>query len=104
MHAPANRLIDPSVSFDRARRDLNAVKGRAASSTVEALAYQLRDGVRALREPSAQQRLSEFNEEQMREFVERLTKERWNKSGTARVPPWAPEEIETLVEVWGALR
>jgi hypothetical protein len=102
--ARVDRLLDPSISLDRAWADVNTVKGRAASMTVEALAYQLRDGVDALREPSAQRRLSELDEAQLLDVAERLTLERWNKTGTARVPPWAPEEIETLMEMWSALR
>src|SRR5271165_829399 len=51
----------------------------AAASTVEALAYQLRGGVEALRDLEAQRRLLELDEAQMREIANRLTKWRWGK-------------------------
>jgi len=81
-----------------------SAKHRATNSTVEALAYQLRGGVNALREPSAQRRLSELDDAQMREIAQRLTKSRWGKSNNGetppKVPPWRQIEIETFVEIW----
>jgi hypothetical protein len=81
--------------FDRARR-----RHGAPLNLVEALAYQLRGGVDALRQQSALRRISELNEPQIRGLAERLTHERWNKSGTAKTPPWQPDEIETLIKIW----
>jgi hypothetical protein len=82
--------------FDRGR-----CRHGAPRSTVEALAYQLRGGVDALRERSTLRRISELNEPQMRNMAERLTKERWNKQGSKKVPPpWQPDEIETLIKIW----
>jgi len=101
----ARRLLAPDISLERAWCELNNQRGRAAASTVEALAYQLRAGPSALREPSAQHRLAQLDERQMREFCGRLTKERWglSKNGELppRVPPWKPDEIESLAQLWG---
>jgi hypothetical protein len=85
------RLLADNVSLDRAYAELNTVKGRAATSTVEALAYQLGGGVAALREPPALRRLSELDEAQMREIADRLTK---------RTPPWEPADIAKFIEMW----
>jgi hypothetical protein len=76
----------------------------AVASTLEALAFQLRGGVNALRETSALRRLGEFDEHRMKEIAQRLTKPRWNKAGDGRVPPWSADEIETFFEVWSLLR
>ena len=65
---------------------------RAAASAVEALAYQLRDGVKALRDPSTLRRIAELSEPQMREIAKRLTK---------RVPPWQADEINIFIKIWG---
>jgi len=91
----------------RESAELNGIKGRAAASTVEALAYQLRGGVNSLREPSAQRRLSELDEIQAREIANRLTRPRWGKSKNgetpSKVPPWSQSEIDTFVEMWRRL-
>jgi hypothetical protein len=77
---------------------------RAPAATVEALAYQLRGGVEALRDLDARRRLSELNEAQMREIADRLTKWRWgiSKDGEMppKVPPWTPDEIEAFAKLW----
>jgi hypothetical protein len=82
-------------------------KPAAVSSTVDALAYQLRGGVAALREPSAQRRVSEFDELQIRGVAKRLIVPRWGKSNNgelpSKMPPWSPDEIETLLETWRTL-
>jgi len=88
----------------------------AAASTVEALAYQLRGGVEALRDLEAQRRLLELDEAQMREIANRLTKWRWGKFENGKipprvkrlpfvgeegsVPPWSPDEIEAFAKLW----
>lgn len=95
-----------AASQTRPRRQLipNERVSRAAESTVEALAYQLHAGTDALREASAQRRLAELDEAQMRGIAGRLTRARWGKSDTPqRVPPWAESEIETFIETWRAL-
>jgi hypothetical protein len=95
------------MTTEQAWPEINGRHDRAAASTVEALAYQLRAGPGALRESSAQRRLSEFDESQVRELCGRLKKERWgiSKHGEMppRVPPWKPEEIESLVQTWSNL-
>ena len=99
------RLHD--LSLETAWRATNDRRGRAAASTLEALAYQLRAGPSALRDPKAQDRLAQLDEGQMRELCGRLTKERWgiSKNGEKppRVPPWKPGEIESLVQKWSGL-
>jgi hypothetical protein len=99
------RLMAGDISLDRAYAELNdnATDG-AAASTVEALAYQLRAGVTALRNPSALRRIAELDEQQMREVGARLDKERWSLDGKRRVPPWTSTEIETFVETWRRIR
>ena len=102
--ARCRRLFDPAVSLERSYAEINDPRRRmsqAAGCTVEALAHQLRGGVRALREPSALRRISELREPQMREIAQRLTKERWSKSGETRRPPWERDEIETFIRIWG---
>jgi hypothetical protein len=90
------RLLNSSVTLERAHAELTGKPtGRAATSTVEALAYQLRGGVAVLREPSALRRLSELDEAQIHEIAERLTK---------RIPPWRADEIETFIKLWGISR
>jgi hypothetical protein len=101
------RLLAPDISFESAWRELNNQRGHTAASTVEALAYQLRAGPSSLRESWAQHRRAQLDEQQMREFCGRLTKERWglskNDEMPPRVPPWKPEEIESLVTLWSNL-
>jgi hypothetical protein len=100
-------MLTPDILLERAWAELNNQRGHAAASTVEALAYQLRAGASALHEPSAQHRLAQLDESQVREFCKRLTKERWalSKNGEQppRVPPWPAAEIEKLVQLWGNL-
>jgi hypothetical protein len=82
---------------------------------VEALAYQLRSGVSALREPSALRRISEINEVEARDLADRLTKWRWSKlvlnaprvqrlpypNEPGTVPPWESAQINMFIEIWG---
>jgi hypothetical protein len=73
---------------------------RAAGSTVEALAHQLRGGIDALREPSALRRLSELDETQMREIADRLARSRWGQFKKGEMVPWTSEEIEAFAKLW----
>jgi hypothetical protein len=66
----------------------------------EALAYQLRAGPAALHDSSAQQRLFAMSRERVREIATRLTRPRWNLTGTGRVPPWPRSDIDSLLEMW----
>jgi hypothetical protein len=103
----ARRLLASDLSFEGVWHELNNQRDRAAASTVEALAYQTRAGVSALCESSAQRRLAQLDERQMRELCGRLTKERWGLSKNGehppRVPPWKPDEIQSLVQLWSNL-
>jgi hypothetical protein len=103
----ADRELTAKRKAEGQRAAINEQHARAAASTVEALAYQLRAGPSALREPSAQRRLSEFDERQVRRFCKRLTKERWGVSNNGgpppRVPPWKPAEVKSLVALWSNL-
>jgi hypothetical protein len=80
----------------------------APATVVEALAYQLRGGVNALREPSALRRISELDEKQAREMAKRLAKERYGKCEPGKpvfkVPPWSETEIKTFVKMWETLQ
>src|SRR5260370_1010422 len=55
------RLMDNSVSLDRAWYELNSVRHRPAASAtlVEALMFSLRRGVQELLQPNTRRRLSE---------------------------------------------
>jgi hypothetical protein len=66
---------------------------RAAASTVNALAFQLRGGVDALRDPSTLRRLSDLSERQLRDLADHLGIWRWRR--------WSPDEIVVLVRIWG---
>ena len=70
----------------------------AAYSTVEALMYQLRDGTNALANLDAQRRLSELDEQQLREVVIRL-----QKFGSAVAESWKSKDIEILIAIKGKL-
>jgi hypothetical protein len=101
------RLLAHDVSLTHALADINDRHGRAAASTFEALAFQLRAGPSALRDSKVQHRLVQLDESQARELCGRLTKERWGiskgREQPARVPPWKPDEIESLVRLWSSL-
>ena len=73
-------------------------RGRAASSTVEALMYSLRERrTAALAEPDTQRRISELSEEQLQQVGARV---RALKLGLG---PWTAKELEQLVRQWMAL-
>jgi hypothetical protein len=85
------------VPQSRRRRD-NVVpfERRAATSTVEALVYGLRDGIDALPTHSERlRRLSELSETQLHEVCARLQN---FKPAIAR--PWTEAEIVALVSIW----
>jgi|SRR6516225_10138029 hypothetical protein len=94
----ARRLLDENVSLERAWSEMQASRGRAAASTVEALLYSLRAGGAALACPRARRRLSGLCEAQLREVSARLQKFQPN---IARA--WTPIEVELLVAVWSDL-
>ena len=91
----ARRLLDENVSLERAWSEMQASRGRAASSTVEALVFSLRAGGTALAFPHARRRLADLAEAQLHEVCARLQKIAPN---IARA--WTPIEVELLVAVW----
>jgi hypothetical protein len=78
---------------------VNERRGRAARWTIEALMFQLRRGVEELKNPSAQQRLSELSDGQLRDVLVRLQK---LKPEIAK--SWTPEELEILVASIGKIK
>jgi hypothetical protein len=95
------RLMAGDISLDRAYAELagQAADG-AARFTLEALAHQLRGGVDALRNPTAQRRLDQLDESQLREICDRLGKERWNLDGKRKCPPWPAADVQALMKIW----
>jgi hypothetical protein len=70
--------------------------GRAASMTVEALMFGLRDGIDALPiKPERLRRLSELSADQLKEICARLQN---FKSTIAR--PWTADEVNALIAIW----
>jgi hypothetical protein len=97
----ARRLLDDSVSLERAYAEISSshIKGRAANSTLEALAFQLRAGVSVLKERDARRRLSELSDEQLVEIVARVQR---HKPEIA--PAWSDDDVSTLMKLREALR
>jgi hypothetical protein len=93
------RLLADSISIDRAYAEINKLKGRAANSTVEALAFQLRSGVGVLKEASVRRRLSELSDEQLVEIGARVQR---HKPEIA--PVWSDDDVDTLMQLRVALR
>jgi hypothetical protein len=78
----------------RAAEQEVTIAKRAASSTVEALMYGLRSGVKELDEPDTLRRLCELSDEQLREVVVRL------QSFQPHIAPaWKADDIEVLILV-----
>jgi len=82
--------------------------GHAASMTVEALMIGLRErGIAALTEPKVRRRLSECDEQQVAEVGDRLQKLKPEvlRRGKGKLHRgWTAEEVEILLQTWGALR
>jgi hypothetical protein len=95
------RLLADDISLQRAYAEISSshIKGRAADSTVEALAFQLRVGVGALKEPSTRRRLSELSDKLLAEIVARV---RRHKPEIA--PVWSDDEVDTLMQLRETLR
>ena len=66
--------------------------------TVEALMYELRKGVDALKGSSARRRLSDLSREQLVAVGDRLMKFKPNIAIA-----WKPEEVEALFLLWSNL-
>jgi hypothetical protein len=98
------RLVaeDGVAPADELQRDYEAALERqhksygTTSSTVEALAYQLRGGFHVLRKASAQRRLFELDERQVHDMAKRLSRERCGS------PAWSENEIKAFLELWKA--
>jgi len=94
--ARLRRLMDDSISLDRAPHKLHGGRFGAATATVEALMYGLRDGLVALsKNPDRLRRLSELNAEQLRAVCERV-----QNFQTHIAPAWTPNEVKALVAIW----
>ena len=93
----ARRVLDENVPLERVWSEMQASRGRAAS-TVEALLYSLRAGGAALDCRHARRRLAELTEAQLHEVCARFQKIDPNIA-----PAWTPIEVELLVAVWNDL-
>lgn len=71
-----------------------------APSTVEALLYELRAGLRALAEDGTRGRLARCNKGALREVVKRLRP----GQGGRYDPNWNEADIQTLIAEWENLR
>lgn len=71
----------------------------AASSTIEALVWSLRQGTAALIEPDTRRRISELNSKQLSEVGARLQRFKPHIA-----PSWSPENVVQLVMTWKAVR
>jgi hypothetical protein len=93
--ARLRRLMNESVSIERAYAELNCREG-AAASTVEALVYGLREGIAAQRtRPDRLRRLSELSEGQLRVVCERLVNFKPHIASA-----WTEEAVQALVKIW----
>jgi len=90
------KLMNDDVSLAEAWYKLNvaAQHGRAAASTVEALMYSLRAGVQALGQRDTIRRLSELNNDQLRDVAVRL-----QKFQSHIAPAWTADEVAVLIAV-----
>jgi hypothetical protein len=66
------QLLEDDTSLERAYSAINRRKGRVANSTIEALVFSLRDGVKVLEERDVRRRLSELTDDQFIEVGGRL--------------------------------
>jgi hypothetical protein len=91
--ARLGRLMDDSVSLDRAWHELNNVRNRPApSATLEALVFSLRSrGVQALEEPDVLRRLAQLDDAQARELKPHIAS------------AWTPEDMQVLLTVWSKI-
>lgn len=99
--ARLRKLLDRRVSLERARAQIQAHRERqrgAAASTIEALLFELRGGLNALKHSSNQRRLRELNDEQMTEVAACL-RQRLPQIGKA----WTADETQQLISKWEEL-
>jgi hypothetical protein len=92
-----HKVRDGRPSIVEINRVARAREG-AAASTVEALMFELRDGINALpAKPERLRRLSELSADQIKEVCARLQN---FKPTIGR--PWTAHEVAALVKIWGA--
>jgi hypothetical protein len=93
-------LLNGRASLERAKAEIQAHHERqrkAASSTIEALMLGLRErGTAALQEPKVLRRLSQLDDQQLRDVAVRLQKLKPHIA-----PAWTPGEIAVLFAVRG---
>jgi hypothetical protein len=94
--ARLRRLMDDSVSLDRAWHELNIRNRPAASATLEALVFSLRRGVQELLQPDTRRRLSELAEDQVEGVCHRI-----QNFKPAIAPAWPPDDVGLLISAWG---
>ena len=70
--------------------------GSAAESTLEALLYELRGGVRILQEEGARGRLRSCDERSLRWIIQQLRA--WKIKKLSWLPPWSESDIAELVK------
>jgi hypothetical protein len=95
------------MSLERTWEELHAAhfRGRAAASTVEALAYSCRQGPKALEHPDNIRRLRELDKRQLKELFDRVQRSRIDVQyeGKAAVC-WSAEQAAALLDRWNLLR
>jgi hypothetical protein len=94
--ARLRRLMDDSVSLDRAWHELNIRNRPAASATLEALVFSLRRGVQELLQPDTRRRLSELAEDQVEAVCHRI-----QNFKPAIAPAWPSDDVGLLISAWG---
>src|SRR5262249_17775949 len=94
--ARLRRLMDDSVSLDRAWHELNIRNRPAASATLEALVFSLRRGVQELLQPDTRRPLSELAEDQVEAVCHRI-----QNFKPAIAPAWPPDDVGLLISAWG---
>jgi hypothetical protein len=95
----ARRLLEDRISLEGAYSQINSRKGRAANSTVDALVFSLRSGVKEIEDKDVRRRLSELSDQQLHEVGDLLQRLR---SEIARA--WSADEIEALMLLRETLR
>ena len=96
------RLRDSTSTLDGLWHAINNDRRKAGApvATVEAAAFMLRDGIASLKSEKLLAWIAQLSKSQMKEIAIRLSKERWSKNGSKRVPPWEPDEIDAFIKVW----
>jgi hypothetical protein len=98
--ARLRRLMDDDVSIERAWRVLDGCRARDAvpETTVEALMFALRRGVRVLSEPDTARRLVQLDDAQLREVATRLQKLKPHIASD-----WTPADVQVLLTIRGEI-